>query len=539
MKNNSQKWFRFSDYEWVKINGIDCIRPNKDSKFVTYNPLEENTVLNQGPSKSSLFTQLARLDVHQLIFSRSMKLMVPEIDENNKITPVSDEKKQSYRDNLNSALINFKSEIKMFVKNYGLLGYLHQYSNFFVGKPIFLPKLMPKSSAKITKQSTKNKDYFHYDPMVDEEYQSINNFEVYMRQLNRVTMEYFYEKKIPKDFYIKGIWPYQLVCKFYRGHWVYYWSRCNLKYELGRGLLGPPNFKDRKYFKKNYKSFDILEDDDYQSLRFNITPGIYDENAESLNLAQWLLYPEIENDFINQNKGITNSGLINGETEDFLFGLQIKKLDENREKLFQQENQLNLEFNSLYDENFLRSYSEPISIYAAFISSLRASLEIEDDKKSKKKIEKGLGVPLIDFFDNNSLFYSLRDSVEQKSYNGLLNSMTYRSRMFSDFNDTEPKNLSSQPSLIGYIGQMILVMQKTKMCPNCNSPHNRPNNTLYCSSDCQIQFKNKRNYKKKKDLNDLIKKGKKEEANKLFNEIFSNKKSNEAIKMKNKIKNLK
>ena len=153
------KWYKFSEYEWINQHGVDCIKPKKGAKFKSYNVYELQENLSKGTSKSSIYTLLAQIDVFK-------RLLIPSLDsryfhdgKGNKYTPTEEERLDKEQD-FKYALKNFKSEIMTFVNEYGLLGYYHHDFIFHVGKPIFFPNIIPKSSNPTLK---KNKLHFDYD----------------------------------------------------------------------------------------------------------------------------------------------------------------------------------------------------------------------------------------------------------------------------------------------------------------------------------------------------------------------------------------
>lgn len=494
------KWYKFSEYEWINQHGVDCIKPKKGAKFKSYNVYELQENLSKGTSKSSIYTLLAQIDVFK-------RLLIPSLDsryfhdgKGNKYTPTEEERLDKEQD-FKYALKNFKSEIMTFVNEYGLLGYYHHDFIFHVGKPIFFPNIIPKSSNPKLK---KNKLHFDYD---------LDNESPTFISSNNKLKEFYNSGKIPQGYKINGLWPYQLIARFDRGYWDFAWKKCEVKQQ---GSLLTGRVPSSEYF-KDYKPFDYLKDEDYKKLRINTEPGLYSNN--NLAMPEWVLYPEFSLKFKNKH---------------LIREFEIYKLNEKRSELFFSENILNFNFDGFYSEKFFSNYSEPLTIYVAFIDTLRNALQIESNREIKNSSYMDIQTLGLNMF--NSLNNSFSNEFDEKNKNIWLESLTHRDIGYNKLENNKNTNYTYSPSLIGYIGEIILNSNKTKICPNCNS-HFTPKkrDKIYCSTNCQIEHKNKKNYAPKKALNKLISDRNYTEAKKSYNLIFSNKSSKEAKDFKKRI----
>lgn len=497
------KWYKFSEYEWINQHGVDCIKPKKGAKFKSYNVYELQENLSKGISKSAIYTLLARIDVFKRLLIPSLNSRYFQDDKGNKYTPTEEErleKEQSFKYILN----NFKTEIMTFVNEYGLLGYYHHDFIFHVGKPIFFPNIIPKSIKPKLK-----KNILHFD------YDLGNEAPTHLSGLNRKSklIEFYNSRKIPKGHKVNGIWPYQFIARYDKGYWISAWKKCEVN---PQGSLLTGKVHGSEYFKE-YKSFDYLNEKDFYKLSINTEPGLYSNN--NLSMPEWVLYPDFS---------------INFKNKQLIQEFQIYKLNEKRSQLFFSENILNLNFDGFYSEKFFSNYSEPLTVYVAFIDTLRNALEIESNREKKKSSYMDIQRIGLNMF--NSEHNNFSNEFDEKNKNIWLESLTHRDIGYNKLENYKNTNYTYSPSLIGYIGEIILNSNKTKICPNCNSlftPKKR--DKIYCSGPCQIEYKNKKSYEPKKELNKLISDGNYKEAKKSFNSIFSNKSSKEAKGFKKRI----
>ena len=274
-------------------------------------------------------------------------------------------------------------------------------------------------------------------------------------------------------------------------------------------------------------------------------PGIYSEDSP----YRYVFLSESNKEWQNQSINDLQDATRNNHS--LALQTQNKRIPSQMEETYFTIKKVNNNFESLYSEDFLRNYSEPISFYIKFISSLRDACYIENYKEKRYQNlynkYKDEDISEIDISTNKNLhhnnlssidyFLEFRDSVDKKTFNHNLNLMLARNLNITDF-ASDNKIVTQSVSLIGYIGQMIVQNnqkgKKTKMCqnPSCKLSFSGNSKKKYCDETCRIKHRNDKKYARLDELNNLINSKKKKKAKTLLESMFQNKNGVEYKKYK-------